>query len=167
MTDDMQGPASHTSFSQRLRLHYVDWGNPDQPPLLMLNGERDHCQNWDWTAAALRDEWHIMTPDLRRHGHSQWSPDGSFTLARYIYDLAQQSIAVASEYLLSWRPAAMRADGSGAAARRWQSRRAEGRREGESSCGALRRVSVRPCLAEPGKDVHFVQPTTPRGHPRE
>ena len=88
-TDRMPGPASHTFFSQRLRLHYVDWGNPGAPPLLLLHGGRDHCRNWDWTAAALRDEWHVIAPDLRGHGDSQWSPDGSYTMAGYIYDLAQ------------------------------------------------------------------------------
>ena len=55
----------------------------------MLHGGRDHCRNWDWTAAALRDEWHIIAPDLRGHGDSQWSPDGSYTMAGYIYDLTQ------------------------------------------------------------------------------
>ena len=40
MTDSMPGPASHTFFSQRLRLHYVDWGNPDKPPLLLIHGGR-------------------------------------------------------------------------------------------------------------------------------
>ena len=29
MSDGAPGPASHTYFSQRLRLHYVDWGNAD------------------------------------------------------------------------------------------------------------------------------------------
>src|SRR5690242_3604075 len=80
---------SHTFFSQRLRLHYVDWGNAGRPPLLLLHGGRDHCRNWDWTAAALRDHWHVICPDLRGHGDSQWSPDGSYTIAGYIYDLAQ------------------------------------------------------------------------------
>ena len=47
------GPTSRTYFSQRLRLHYVDWGNPEHPPLLLLHGGRDHCRNWDWMAAAL------------------------------------------------------------------------------------------------------------------
>ncbi|PYM77011.1 MAG: alpha/beta hydrolase [Candidatus Rokuibacteriota bacterium] len=89
MTGRMPGPTSHTFFSQRLRLHYVDWGNPTRPPLLMLHGGRDHCRNWDWAAAALRDEWHIIAPDLRGHGDSQWSTDGSYTMAGYIYDLAQ------------------------------------------------------------------------------
>jgi pimeloyl-ACP methyl ester carboxylesterase len=85
----MAGPTSHSFFSQRLRLHYVDWGNADKPPLLLIHGGRDHCRNWDWTAEALRDDWHIIAPDLRGHGDSQWSPDGSYTMAGYIYDLAQ------------------------------------------------------------------------------
>ena len=89
MTDSMPGPTSHTYFSQRLRLHYVDWGNAGKPPLLLLHGGRDHCRNWDWTAAALRNDWHIIAPDLRGHGDSQWSLDGSYTMAGYIYDLAQ------------------------------------------------------------------------------
>jgi pimeloyl-ACP methyl ester carboxylesterase len=32
------GPTSHSYVSQRLRLHYTDWGNPAAPPLLLLHG---------------------------------------------------------------------------------------------------------------------------------
>src|SRR5258708_7519682 len=67
------GPTSRTYFSQRLRLYYVDWGNPEAPPLLLLHGGRDHCRNWDWVAAELRQDWHVIAPDLRGHGDSQWS----------------------------------------------------------------------------------------------
>jgi len=83
------GPTSHSYFSQRLRLHYVDWGNPTAPPLLLVHGGRDHCRNWDWLAMALRDRWHVIAPDLRGHGDSQWSADGSYRMDSYIYDLAQ------------------------------------------------------------------------------
>ncbi|MDP1967509.1 MAG: alpha/beta hydrolase, partial [Reyranella sp.] len=86
---DMPGPTSRVFFSQRLRLHYVDWGNPEAPPLLLVHGGRDHCRNWDWVAQALRKDWHIICPDLRGHGDSQWSPDGNYSMASYIYDLAQ------------------------------------------------------------------------------
>ena len=86
---DSSGPTSRIYFSQRLRLHYVDWGNPEAPPLLLLHGGRDHCRNWDWVAAALRRDWHILAPDLRGHGDSQWSPDGNYSIAGYVYDLAQ------------------------------------------------------------------------------
>jgi pimeloyl-ACP methyl ester carboxylesterase len=83
------GPTSRVYFSQRLRLHYVDWGNAGAAPLLLLHGGQDHCRNWDWVAQRLRHEWHIIAPDLRGHGDSQWSATGSYTAAGYIYDLAQ------------------------------------------------------------------------------
>jgi len=83
------GPTSRVYFSQRLRLHYVDWGNGGAPPLILLHGGQDHCRNWDWVAQRLRHEWHIIAPDLRGHGDSQWSATGSYTMAGYIYDLAQ------------------------------------------------------------------------------
>ncbi len=40
-------------------------------------------------AAELRHDWHVIAPDLRGHGDSQWSPDGHYTMECYIYDLAQ------------------------------------------------------------------------------
>jgi pimeloyl-ACP methyl ester carboxylesterase len=57
--------------------------------LVLVHGGRDHCRNWDWVADALRQDWHVLAPDLRGHGDSQWSPDGSYSMAAYIYDLAQ------------------------------------------------------------------------------
>ena len=67
----------------------MDWGNAGAPPLVMIHGGRDHCRNWDWTAAALRDRYHVIAPDLRGHGDSQWSPDGNYAMTGYVYDLAQ------------------------------------------------------------------------------
>jgi len=86
---DTAGPTSRVYFSQRLRLHYVDWGNADAPPMILLHGGQDHCRNWDWVAQRLRHDWHIIAPDLRGHGDSEWSATGSYTMAGYIYDLAQ------------------------------------------------------------------------------
>jgi pimeloyl-ACP methyl ester carboxylesterase len=80
---------SHSFVSQRLRLHYVDWGNPDAPPLILLHGGRDHCRNWDWVAKGLRDDYHVLAPDLRGHGDSAWSPDGAYPMQNFVYDLAQ------------------------------------------------------------------------------
>ncbi len=88
-TKDRSGPTSRIFFSQRLRLHYVDWGNAGAAPLLLLHGGQDHCRNWDWVAERLRHDWHIIAPDLRGHGDSQWSPDGNYSMAGYLYDLAQ------------------------------------------------------------------------------
>jgi len=89
MSSNFSGPTSRIYFSQRLRLHYVDWGNAGAPVLVLVHGGRDHCRNWDWVAEDLRRDWHIIAPDLRGHGDSEWSRDGTYTMAGYIYDLAQ------------------------------------------------------------------------------
>jgi len=85
----MLGPTSHSYFSQRLRLHYVDWGNPDAPPMLLIHGGRDHCRNWDWVAEQFRHDYHIVAPDLRGHGDSQWMMGGAYNQLDYVYDIAQ------------------------------------------------------------------------------
>lgn len=87
MTD--RGPTSHSFISQRLRLHYVEWGDPAAPPLLLIHGGRDHCRSWDWTARELSRDWRVIAPDLRGHGDSAWSPDGDYTMTAFVYDLAQ------------------------------------------------------------------------------
>ena len=85
----MHGPTSHSYFSQRLRLHYVDWGNEDAPPMLLIHGGRDHCRNWDWVAEEFRKDYHIIAPDLRGHGDSQWMIGGAYSINDYVYDIAQ------------------------------------------------------------------------------
>jgi len=85
----MSGPTSQIYFSQRLRLHYVDWGNEGAPPLLLVHGGRDHCRNWDWVAEKLRHDYHIIAPDLRGHGDSAWAIGGSYALADFVYDIQQ------------------------------------------------------------------------------
>jgi pimeloyl-ACP methyl ester carboxylesterase len=83
------GPTSHIYFSQRLRLHYVAWGDRDAPSMLLIHGGRDHCRNWDWVAEELRDDYHIIAPDLRGHGDSEWLVGGSYNQIDYVYDIAQ------------------------------------------------------------------------------
>ena len=61
----------------------------DGPPLLLIHGNRDHAHNWDWTAARLQDRYHIVAPDLRGHGDSQWSAGSMYAPAEFVYDIAQ------------------------------------------------------------------------------
>jgi len=86
---NMLGPVSRTFISQRLRLHYLDWGNPEKPPLLLVHGGRDHARSWDWTAEALRDDWHVIALDHRGHGDSEWVSDGNYQASDMVYDVAQ------------------------------------------------------------------------------
>ena len=83
------GPTSNSFISQRQRLHYVDWGNPDAPKLILQHGGRDHCRSWDWVAQELAQDWHVIAPDLRGHGDSAWAPDGNYEMSAFVYDFAQ------------------------------------------------------------------------------
>ncbi len=83
------GPISGIFFSQRLRLHYVDWGNSGGEPLVLVHGGRDHCRNWDWVAQRLSQRYHVIAPDLRGHGDSQWVSDGHYAMSGFVHDLAQ------------------------------------------------------------------------------
>jgi alpha-beta hydrolase superfamily lysophospholipase len=83
------GPTANSFISQRLRMHYVDWGNPGAPPLILQHGGRDHCRSWDWVAEELAKDWHVIAPDLRGHGDSAWAPDGNYEMNMFVYDFAQ------------------------------------------------------------------------------
>jgi len=87
--DTFPGPTSNRFMSQRLRLNYVDWGNVEAPPLILQHGGRDHCRSWDWVANELRHDWHVIAPDLRGHGDSDWSPEGNYAMDAFVYDFAQ------------------------------------------------------------------------------
>lgn len=85
----MAEPADRFYESQGLRLHYVDWGNEAAPPLILVHGGLDHCRNWDAIARELQPHFHIMAPDLRGHGDSEWAKGSSYTLIDNVYDLTR------------------------------------------------------------------------------
>jgi pimeloyl-ACP methyl ester carboxylesterase len=85
----MAEPADRFYESQGLQLHYVDWGNEAAPPLILVHGGLDHCRNWDAIARELQPHFHIMAPDLRGHGDSQWAKGSSYSLTDNVYDLTR------------------------------------------------------------------------------
>jgi pimeloyl-ACP methyl ester carboxylesterase len=86
---DVIGPSSSFYVSQRLRMHYVDWGNEAAPPLLLVHGGKDHARNWDWVARELRRDFHVIAPDLRGHGDSAWTIGGSYAVSEFVFDIIQ------------------------------------------------------------------------------
>jgi len=83
----LEEPRSYFYQSQRLRLHYVVWGNEGKPPLLLVHGGRDHCRSWDFVAQAFRDRYTIYAPDLRGHGDSDWAVGGLYSLPEFVLDV--------------------------------------------------------------------------------
>jgi pimeloyl-ACP methyl ester carboxylesterase len=80
-------PESRYYASQRLKLHYLKWGDEARPPLLLIHGGRDHARSWDRTARALMDRYCVYAPDLRGHGDSEWALGGEYSIIDYALDI--------------------------------------------------------------------------------
>ena len=87
MAVSLPEPASGFYTSKHLKLHYTDWGNPDAPLLLMLHGGLEHSRVWDPLAQALRDRYHVVCPDLRGHGDSEWCTGGLYSVLDSVMDM--------------------------------------------------------------------------------
>jgi pimeloyl-ACP methyl ester carboxylesterase len=81
-------PISHFFYSHRLKLQFWDWGTNGKPPLILVHGGLDHARMWDWTARALRDDFHVYAVDLRGHGNSAWAPGALYSIAEHLLDLS-------------------------------------------------------------------------------
>ena len=82
-------PTSHSFYSQRLRLQFVEWGNADAPTIVFVHGVRDHSRTWDDLLGHFADDYHIVAPDLRGHGDSEWVKGSGYDYLDYLYDLYQ------------------------------------------------------------------------------
>ena len=73
----------------RLRLHYLDWGNVGYQPMLLLHGFMGHAHVWDDFASSLRTHYHVIALDQRGHGESQWSEEEAYSIDDHFLDLAK------------------------------------------------------------------------------
>ncbi|WP_137702181.1 alpha/beta fold hydrolase [Marimonas lutisalis] len=69
--------------------HYLTWGSPDLPPLLMLHGFPEYSGAWDELASRLCDRFYCIAPDQRGYGQS-WAPPevGEYTTSNLVGDMA-------------------------------------------------------------------------------
>lgn len=81
-------PASRWFVSQRLKLHYVVWGDERKPPVLLIHGGRDHARNWDRVAERLTDDYCLYGVDLRGHGDSAWAVGSQYSMIDHVADIA-------------------------------------------------------------------------------
>ncbi len=72
----------------RLRLHYLDWGDYDHQPMLLLHGFLSHAHAWDDFALSFRSRFHVIALDQRGHGESEWSREAAYTLDDHFVDIA-------------------------------------------------------------------------------
>ena len=70
-----------------LRFHYLEWGDPSNPTVLMLHGVSQQAHSWDFISLPLSHDYHVIALDQRGHGDSDWAADGDYTLDSMVADL--------------------------------------------------------------------------------
>jgi pimeloyl-ACP methyl ester carboxylesterase len=88
VTARLMEPRSSFYTARRLRLHYLEWGDPAAPPVILVHGGRDHAHSWDAIAAALAESHRVIVPDLAGHGDSEWTNSGDYPVNGYAFDIA-------------------------------------------------------------------------------
>jgi pimeloyl-ACP methyl ester carboxylesterase len=76
-----------TATVNGLRLHYLEWGDPAKPPMILLHGIARHAHTFDHIAPTFARDHHVIALDLRGHGDSAWSPEGAYLVQDYVKDL--------------------------------------------------------------------------------
>ena len=51
-------------------IHYLRWGDPAKPGLVLLHGGAAHAHWWSFLAPQLTHQHHVVAPDLSGHGDS-------------------------------------------------------------------------------------------------
>jgi len=70
-----------------LRIHYVDWGSPDKPPLVLIHGLDRIARTFDHLAPHFASRYHVIAVDMRGHGDSGWHPEGKYLVEDHVGDL--------------------------------------------------------------------------------
>jgi esterase len=70
-----------------MNFHYLEWGNPANPTILMLHGGSQQAHSWDFVSLPLSEQFHILALDQRGHGDSDWAPDGDYSIEAHQRDI--------------------------------------------------------------------------------
>lgn len=75
-------PVSHFIAANGIKHHYLEWGRPENPPLLLLHATGLCARPWQPIAQELAEDYWVMAFDQRGHGDTEPSDRGySFALA--------------------------------------------------------------------------------------
>src|SRR4051812_20977491 len=81
-------PKSNKATVNGATIHYVTWGRPGAPPVVLLHGLRAYGEWFAPLGEALADQYYVVAPDLRGRNLSDWSKTGDYTVEAYCADLA-------------------------------------------------------------------------------
>ena len=67
--------------------HYLEWGDPETPPIVMLHGLGLCAQVWNKLARGLAQDYHVLSFDLRGHGDTD-KPGSGYTFQKLGEDVS-------------------------------------------------------------------------------
>jgi len=70
---------SHNVVLRQLRFQYLEWGNPDSSPIVLLHGGHQSAHSWDLVSLHLAQNYRVFALDQRGHGDSEWPRDAEYT----------------------------------------------------------------------------------------
>ena len=115
---------SRNTVLRRQRFHFLEWGEPDAPPIVLLHGGNQTAHSWDLVSLHLADRYRVLALDQRGHGDSEWARDANYSVQAMATDalafIDQQDLerplvighsmgGMVTMTLLAKRPAAARA----------------------------------------------------------
>ena len=61
------------------RFHFLEWGQADAPPIVLLHGGHQSAHSWDLVSLHLAQNYRVLALDQRGHGDSEWSRDVDYS----------------------------------------------------------------------------------------
>jgi esterase len=71
---------SRQTVLRGLRFHFLEWGKPENPPILLLHGGNQSAHSWDLVSLHLAERYHVYALDQRGHGDSEWARDLDYSM---------------------------------------------------------------------------------------
>ena len=73
-------PEDRTVRANGMNFHYLEWGDPANPTVVMLHGVSQQAHSWDFVSLALSPDYHVISLDQRGHGDTDWAADGNYSI---------------------------------------------------------------------------------------
>jgi pimeloyl-ACP methyl ester carboxylesterase len=70
-----------------LRLRYLEWGNTRPDAIVLVHGFSSTADAWTRVGDVLGTDYHVVAPDLRGHGQSEWDPQERYSDERLAADV--------------------------------------------------------------------------------
>ena len=80
------GAKRRVALPNGITIAYVEMGNPEGRPVLLVHGYTDSSRSWSLPAAHLAHRYRLIAVDLRGHGASS-APECCYTVPDMVHDL--------------------------------------------------------------------------------